>query len=115
MGPSIGNLLVSENGFPEPGGICWVRPDVRACHDTVVRPLLVVGAGIELFPAELEAFVEVSGVTRVVVAAQDGIIPFEVGRLGDFQLGSVCVQQVRTSTGGRCPRQQLCEAFKVSP
>ncbi len=92
--------LVSEDGLPETRGVR--RPDVRARHGAIVDSLLVVGTGCKLFPAELEAFVEVTAVSRVVIAAQDRVVSLEVRGLRDVQLWSLHVD--------RSPCQRLYDA-----
>lgn len=76
-----GCALVAEDGLPEVGELGG--PDVGAGHDAVIRAFLVGGAGVEFFPAKLEALVEVAAVERVVVAGEDGVVPLEVGGFAD--------------------------------
>lgn len=76
-----GCALVAEHRLPEGGELGG--PDVGTGHDAVIRAFLVSGAGVEFFPAELEALVEVAAVERVVVAGENGVVTFEVGGFAD--------------------------------
>lgn len=72
-----------------------------------MRSPLVSGSRIQIFPSELETFVEVAPVGRVVVAAQHWIIPLEVCCLCDVQLGR---------SRGAVPRENdkhFCAAIEV--
>ena len=77
------HALVRQGGFAEGWKVLW--PDVRASHDAVVRPFLVMLLGSQLFPTKFEPFVHVTHARRVIVATQKRIVALESGRLGDVQ------------------------------
>ena len=66
--------LVLEQALPEAGG--GLRPHVSAGHRAVLVGFTL--RSVECFPTELEAFVHISTISGVIVAAQNGVVSLEV-------------------------------------
>lgn len=75
------DILVSKDVFPKAGEIFW--PHVFPCHWTGLTWLCGM---VYRFPSDIKALVQIPIVVWIGVFAEEGGVPFEVGRGVDIQL-----------------------------